>query len=229
MSEDDKETDGLVSRSGYRRTLPGWLTDDSGLWDDRAQQLTDIAHRELQGRNLEIFERLILGPLNGAERPAISDLAEQYGVPIARIYRITNDCKTRVMTALQRGSIAEPTAARGDFGPEEIMAMLLQAEREIFDGMVLYHSILRRSAAVEALLIEADVIWDKPAREYVCRTSLLNGYLDRLKALIATANDPILANPSALHVVGSALKANLPACLSTCSCGGYGPRLPWDE
>jgi hypothetical protein len=95
--------------------------------------------------------------------------------------------------------------------------------------MVLYHRIVRRSAAVEALLTEADAIWDKPAREYVCRTSLLNGYLDRLKALIAAANDPTLANPNALHVIGAALKANLPSCLSTCPCGGHGPRLPWDE
>ena len=195
MSEDDKQPDGLIARSGYRRIVPRWLrsTDDGGLWDDRAQQLTDIAHRELQGRNLEIFERLILGPLNGAERPSISDLAEQYGVPVARIYKITNDCKARVMTALvERGGITEPVPARGNFDPREIMAMFLQAEQEIFDEMVLYHSIVRRSAAVEALLTEADAIWDKPAREYVCRTSLLNGYLDRLKALIAAANDPTL-------------------------------------
>ena len=237
---------GLVSRSGYRRIIPGWLTEDSQLWDGRAEELATAA-KLLRGRNAEIFEKLILGPLNGARAPSISELAEEYGVPPARIYRIRDDCKNKIMAALKRGAVAEPAVINRDWDSliREMKEMWRQVVEDEFNASVLFHRVRLRSALVDELLAEAPQIPRQMRVGYtaelngrsrqryrldpICSTVVLRGYLDRVKELIAGANDPALADPNALRVVGEALRERLPACRSTCSCGGYGPRLPWDD
>ena len=92
--------DGLVARSGRRRILPE-DTDISGL-EDKAEQLALVAGQVLHGRNATCFEGRVIDPLFGRPKRSIEELATQFGVSPAKIHRIIEHAKRRVLEALER-------------------------------------------------------------------------------------------------------------------------------
>lgn len=94
-------TDGVVSREGYRRIVP-----DSGLevgWLEwRTETLAMVAKEVLRGRSATVFEARVLNPLMGLPKRSAEDLARQFGCTLARIYKIVDDAKEKLMAAVAR-------------------------------------------------------------------------------------------------------------------------------
>jgi hypothetical protein len=219
--------DGLVSRRGHRRILPDYETDHN-LWGERADQLAEAAKRELRGRNATVFEGLVLNPLLGGQRRSVADLAHQFGVPEARIHRIQNENKIRMIAALKGEPIPPPERRISNWAIEENRKMFEAVRRQLRDDSILLRTILSRNAAVERLFADAEAAWHQTPREYVCRTALLKGYWACLPGLIQRANDPALGDRRAPYLIGEALWESLPTCRVTCECGGGGPHVLWE-
>jgi hypothetical protein len=103
--------DGLVSRAGYRRIPPGWLMegiDDHEEWAGNAELLANVAKQVLRNRNATVFEGLVLNPLLGRPGRTVEELAEQFGVPPARIYRIKDKVKQQMTAAIERHKAGIP-------------------------------------------------------------------------------------------------------------------------
>jgi hypothetical protein len=83
---------GLVSRRGYERVIPSGNSADAS----HLEELVEIASKVLQGRNAAVFEALALGPLLGKPKKTVRELAEQFNVNAARIYRILSECWRKV-------------------------------------------------------------------------------------------------------------------------------------
>lgn len=94
--------DGLLAKSGRRRILPEAETEDD-KWDHqfRAEQLREIARKTLTGRRRDVFERMVIGPLMGDEKPDVRTLADKYKVPTKRIYEDLARAKDQVKKAHQ--------------------------------------------------------------------------------------------------------------------------------
>jgi hypothetical protein len=96
--------DGLVSRGGYRRIIPGETTEEENKREWRAEELATIAAEIFSGRNATIFEGRILNPLMGRPKRSVEDLAAQFGIPTQRVYKIEERCRERVMAAFSTPS-----------------------------------------------------------------------------------------------------------------------------
>jgi hypothetical protein len=98
--------DGIVSRRGYRRIIP-----DSGpgreWFEDRAEDLANIAKEVLRGRNATVFEGRVLNPLMGRPKRSIEELAEQFGRPTKRIYKILDECRDQIAAYRRRKPLAD--------------------------------------------------------------------------------------------------------------------------
>src|SRR5262245_45882921 len=93
---------GLVSRRGYKRIVPdadSWMEEQGA---DVAQELIEVAGKILHGRNATVFEGRVLAPLQGKPRRSVDDLAKQFNVRAARIYKIVDDCKRKIERALAK-------------------------------------------------------------------------------------------------------------------------------
>jgi len=114
--------DGLVSRNGYRRILP---ENDDSEWlecskDYRLDELEDIAKQIFHGRNATVFEALFLAPLRGESGRTVEDLAGQFGATPHRIYKIKNECKSRVIDRLRAAQSSEIDHRGRPIVPKEI-------------------------------------------------------------------------------------------------------------
>ena len=241
--------DGQVSRDNrYRRvfrdsaTTTTWEREELGA---HAEQLKDLAKIELQGRNLAVYERFLDPLISGVSPPPISQVAEEFGLPVRRIYKIKNDCRKKLLAAaLKCGLAADPAdpADTKDYvaGSQTLIRTAEQTRAlcarwkdrntkdDVFKDAVTFHTILNRSAAVDGLLSEAKAARHQSPREYVCRTIMLHQLVDKFRKARAKANDPILSGQEALEIVGWRLWSALPDCRVTCDCGGGGPHAPDD-
>lgn len=108
-------SDGLVAKSGKRRILPDWEdADDKFDHDYFARKLREIARKTLTGRRRDVFERMVIGPLMGDEKPDARALADKYSVPTKRIYEDLVRAKEQVEKARQK---PEPARQSGEQCP----------------------------------------------------------------------------------------------------------------
>jgi hypothetical protein len=96
--------DGLVSKRGFRRIIPGATREEQEWIEEHAWKLREIAKDILHGRNATVFERRFLNPLDGHPKPPVGELAAQFNVTEKRIYNIEEDCKRRVIEEYRRRS-----------------------------------------------------------------------------------------------------------------------------
>jgi hypothetical protein len=97
--------DGLVARSGRRRIAPEFMLSDihdRELWADRADQVADTAKEVLRGRNATVFEGRVIAPLRGDPKRSVEELAAQFGVSSAKIHKITERAKDRVLEVFRQ-------------------------------------------------------------------------------------------------------------------------------
>ncbi|MGE3159789.1 MAG: hypothetical protein AB7E84_05395 [Xanthobacteraceae bacterium] len=105
------KVDGLVAKSGRRRILSEPPPDPLvTLW--RAEKIRKRLPDILHARSATVFEALFLNPLLGAPKRSAADLALQFGVPVARIYRVLHGAKRRVAEAICAEQEAERAASR---------------------------------------------------------------------------------------------------------------------
>jgi hypothetical protein len=96
--------DGLVSKRGYRRIIPGATREEQEWIENNTQILRNIAKELFHGRNATVFERRFLNPLDGQPKASVGELAAQFNVTEKRIYNIEENCKRRVIEEYQRRS-----------------------------------------------------------------------------------------------------------------------------
>jgi hypothetical protein len=92
--------DGVVSRRGYRRIVRSGP--DREWLEERAEEVEKITKELLRGRTATVFEGRVLYPLMGRPQRSIEELAEQFGVPAKRIYKIEAAGRARVSEGLKR-------------------------------------------------------------------------------------------------------------------------------
>ena len=75
---------------------------DHELWADRAEELADVAKEVLRGRNATVFEGRVIAPLRGDPKRSVEELAAQFGVSPAKIHKITERAKDRVLEVFRQ-------------------------------------------------------------------------------------------------------------------------------
>jgi hypothetical protein len=115
---------GLVSRGGYRRIMPNR---DDGFWlesikPDQLGDLERVARAVLTGRNATVFDGLVLAPLRSEPKREVKDLADQFGVRPARVYKILHKCIAKVKK--RQAEIAAGGSIDGKPPHFEMMALL---------------------------------------------------------------------------------------------------------
>jgi len=157
--------DGMVSRRGYRRIIP-----ESGpgreWFEDRAEDLAAAAKEALRGRNATVFDGRVLNPLMGRPKRSIEDLAEQFGTPTKRIYKILDECRDQIAAYRQRKPHrdgAKRSRYDREYCPEDLDCHFLADIDErpgfrypvvfcgVMDGYDMYADLLPQTAAAPRL------------------------------------------------------------------------------
>lgn len=74
----------------------------------QVDELERVSRDVLSGRNATVWESLVLDPLRGKAKRTPEELAEQFRVSAARIYRIKNRANDKVRRGLQSASRTRP-------------------------------------------------------------------------------------------------------------------------
>ena len=80
--------------------------------------MNTVAKQTLRGRNATIFEKLVINPVLGRPSGTVDELARQFGVAPARIYRIKDKIKRQMTMAVEKHKAGvsfdpEPTRIEG--------------------------------------------------------------------------------------------------------------------
>ena len=97
--------DGLVARTGRRRIAPEFMLSDihdHELRGERAEEVAEVAKEVLRGRNATVFEGRVIAPLRGDPKRSVEELAAQFGVSPAKIHKITERSKDRVLEVFRQ-------------------------------------------------------------------------------------------------------------------------------
>ena len=89
--------DGLVSRRGYRRIIPGITQQEREWLEEHTSKLREIAKRVLHGRNGTIFQKCVINPLLGERKSSVEEMAAQFNIKPKRVYNIIDKCKDKVL------------------------------------------------------------------------------------------------------------------------------------
>jgi len=100
---------GITDRSGRLKLLASQTEEEVWAAEISRHELIEIAERVLHGRNATVFDGLVLRPIRGLSKRTVDDLAMQFGVDHARIYRIKNDCIDRIKKEIAKTKPVAPT------------------------------------------------------------------------------------------------------------------------
>jgi hypothetical protein len=121
---------GLTDRKGRRKVFPMQTDEEAWTAEINTNELMDIAETILHGRNATVFEGLVLRPLRGLPKRTVDDLAKQFGILPARIYRIKNDCVERVKKEIAKGKLEAQTQPTGYREANKIFEVCERCKRE---------------------------------------------------------------------------------------------------
>ena len=100
--------DGLVSRLGHRRIIPG-ITEEEREWlEVHTWRLQEIAKQVLHGRNATIFEKCVINPLLGEPKSSVERVAAQFNIKPKRVYNIIDKCEEKVLREYNRQRQGRP-------------------------------------------------------------------------------------------------------------------------